>query len=612
MEFRILGRLEVVDENGPVALGPLKERLVLAVLLLHANEAVTRERLIDELWGESPPPTARKAVNVYISQVRKTLSRDGNDPIATEAGGYRLGLDPDQLDLSRMRHLLMQARECSSSGDLKAAAQLFREVLQLWRGPTLAGLLLESVGRHEIEQLDELRLTALMDRIDCDLALGHHEQVIGELNVLVTEHPLRERLRAQQMLALYRADRQADALDAYQQARQNLVDDLGIEPSSALQRLQQGILRHDPALEIPSGISAANGRPAGPRVAEGLVVDFPPLRDADRVQERPFQRRRSTRTVVLLGAIVAAGLAIGFAVAFTGETSSAVLARLMPGSLGRIDPSKNAFVQDVQVGGSPSGVAVGPGGVWTANESNSTVTKVDPASGLISSTPVGQHPSAVTVGSGAVWAASRVENTLLSIDPHPLEAHAPVRFVPFRGSFAAEPVSLTTEAGAVWIASNGAMVTRFSPVRNRSTKQWTPDLGANCVSSAAGWIWVGGESAVTRIDPATNEIVPQTTQLPGNAVGISAGAGWIWVVTSLPSELVRIDPKTAAISDSSPLPVGATGVTVGAGAVWVTNRAQHTVTRMDTTTLGVIKTIQVGGQPTGVAYWNQAVWVSVA
>jgi DNA-binding SARP family transcriptional activator len=260
VEYRILGPLEVVDEGEPVALGRLKERLVLATLLLHANEFVARERLIDELWGESPPPTARKAVNVYVSQLRKALVRNGHDPITTADGGYRLEVDAEQLDAARLQQLLATARERASAGEPEAAAELLREALALWRGPTLAGLLLESRGREEIAQLDELRLTALMDRIDCDLALGRHGQVLGELHVLVGEHPLRERLRAQQMVALYRADRQADALDAYQQARQTLTEELGIEPSESLQRLQQAILQHDPALEAPAGTTAVNGR----------------------------------------------------------------------------------------------------------------------------------------------------------------------------------------------------------------------------------------------------------------------------------------------------------------------------------------------------------------
>ncbi|HKD33954.1 MAG TPA: BTAD domain-containing putative transcriptional regulator [Gaiellaceae bacterium] len=259
MEYRILGPLEVVEGGQPVPLGRLKERLVLAVMLLHANEFVSRERLIDELWGEAPPPTARKALNVYVSKLRKALTRDGLYPIATEDGGYRFGIDHDELDVAHMQHLHVSARERVAAGELEAAAELLRDALGLWRGPTLAGLLFESHGRDEVAQLDELRLTALMDRIDCDLALGRHQDVLCELQVLVGEHPLLERLRAQLMLALYRADRQAEALDAYQQTRDVLVEELGIEPSPALQRLQKGILTHDPALELPTGIAAPSG-----------------------------------------------------------------------------------------------------------------------------------------------------------------------------------------------------------------------------------------------------------------------------------------------------------------------------------------------------------------
>src|SRR6266550_6999346 len=259
MEFRILGPLEVVEDGEPVALGTLKERLVLGVLLLHANEFVSRERLIDDLWGEAPPPTARKAVNVYVSKLRKALSLAGPDPIATASGGYRLQVEPDAVDANRVQLLVASAREHVAQGEMETAAERFQEALSLWRGPTLAGLLLESHGRDEVAQLDELRLTALMDRIDCDLVLGRHEDALGELQVLVGEHPLRERLRAQLMLALYRADRQAEALEAYQKAREVLVEELGIEPSPALQRLQKGILIQDPALELPAGSAAPNG-----------------------------------------------------------------------------------------------------------------------------------------------------------------------------------------------------------------------------------------------------------------------------------------------------------------------------------------------------------------
>jgi DNA-binding SARP family transcriptional activator/ABC-type sugar transport system substrate-binding protein len=311
VEFRILGPLEVVEDGNPVALGTLKERLVLGVLLLHANEFVSRERLIDDLWGEAPPPTAHKAVNVYLSKVRKALGGGGGSPITTGSGGYRLNVESEKLDAGRMQVLVAEAQERVAEGELESAAELFREALSLWRGPTLAGLQLESRGRDEVAQLDELRLAALMDRLDCDLALGRHEQALGELGVLVREHPLRERLRAQQMLALYRAGRQADALAAYAEARGTLVDDLGIEPSEALQRLQQAILRHDPALEAPTGTAAINGAALPPTpVEDATLAALPP-------RSRPRRRAFRRRYLLVAGLAAVAAVAVPAAVLST-------------------------------------------------------------------------------------------------------------------------------------------------------------------------------------------------------------------------------------------------------------------------------------------------------
>jgi DNA-binding NarL/FixJ family response regulator/DNA-binding SARP family transcriptional activator len=284
VEFRILGPLEVVEDGNPLALGTVKERLVLAVLLLHPNEFVSRERLIDDLWGEAPPPTAQKAVNVYLSKLRKALTGSGIDPIMTAPGGYLLKVDPERLDSSRMQILAGAGREFMAEGELEKAAERFREALLLWRGPTLAGLQLESRGRDEVAQLDELHLTLQMDRIDCDIALGREEEAVRDLNLLVREHPLRERLRGQQMLALYRSGRQAEALEAYADARKTLVDDLGIEPSEALQRLQQAILRQEPSLERPEGTTPLGGLlatavAARPRTRVVLAEDHYLLRE---------------------------------------------------------------------------------------------------------------------------------------------------------------------------------------------------------------------------------------------------------------------------------------------------------------------------------------------
>src|SRR5919109_2135269 len=255
-QFSLLGPLAVTSNGEAVALGGQKRRALLAVLLLEANQVVSRDRLIDALWGEEPPDTARNTIQVYVSQLRKLLPEG---MLETVAPGYRLAVEPDSVDLFEFVRLSEEGRGALAAGDAAGAAETLRAALALWRGPPLADLAWEPFAQSEIVRLEELRLAALEDRIDADLALGRHGQLVSELEQLVAEHPLRERLRAQLMLALYRSGRQADALAVYQRARRTLVDELGIEPSETLRRLERAILAHDPSLNAPQA------EPASPR-----------------------------------------------------------------------------------------------------------------------------------------------------------------------------------------------------------------------------------------------------------------------------------------------------------------------------------------------------------
>lgn len=243
MEFRILGPLEVVDGDRPLALGGERQRALLALLLTRANEVVSTDRLIDELWGMRPPKQALNTIQYYISQLRKTL---GADRIVTRAPGYMIRVEPDELDLARFERL-------SQDG----SAESLHAALELWRGPALADLAYESFARDEASRLEELRLVVQERRIDADLEGGRTAELVSELERLVAEHPLRERLRGQLMLALYRSGRQAEALAAYQAARSALVEELGIEPGPELQKLERAMLQQDPNLELVSEPPAA-------------------------------------------------------------------------------------------------------------------------------------------------------------------------------------------------------------------------------------------------------------------------------------------------------------------------------------------------------------------
>jgi len=256
MEFRILGPLEIVRDGEPLVLRAAKHRSLLAVLVLHANEVVSYERMFDELWGERPPATARTTLQVYVSGLRKAL---GPDRIVSHARGYLLHAEREEVDAARFQRLVAEAREQVKVGADEEAAERFRHALALWRGPALADVALESFARNEAERLDELRVAALEEQIECRLRLGREGDMIGELEALVGQHPLHERFRAQLMLALYRQGRQADALEAYRDARRTLVDGLGIEPGPELRELNHKILEQDPALApalarpLPSG-----------------------------------------------------------------------------------------------------------------------------------------------------------------------------------------------------------------------------------------------------------------------------------------------------------------------------------------------------------------------
>jgi DNA-binding SARP family transcriptional activator len=256
LEFRILGPLEVVDEKGPIRLGGPKQRATLTILLLSANRVVSIDRLADDLYAGAPPVTAVTQVQRQVSDLRKAFG--SAEVIETRSPGYLIPISAAQLDLDRFERLAEDAGRALAGGDAQAAADLLRNALALWRGAPLADLAYEPFAQSAIDRLEEIRLAALEQRIEADLALGRHTALIGELEQLVFDQPLRERSRAQLMLALYRSGRQAEALDVYRKTRAALVDEFGIEPSPALHELERAILSQDPSLDFrPNGNPSA-------------------------------------------------------------------------------------------------------------------------------------------------------------------------------------------------------------------------------------------------------------------------------------------------------------------------------------------------------------------
>jgi DNA-binding SARP family transcriptional activator len=288
MDFRLLGPLEVWDGDRQVAIAGTKRRAVLALLLLHANEVVSTDQIIDRLWSENAPKTAAASLHNHVSRLRKAL---GPDLLATHAWGYVLRVDPEQIDLHRFERLVADAEPLPAS---ERSAKL-ADALALWRGPALADLAFEPALTKDLARLEELRLAILEARLDADLEIGRNTEIIGELEALVAEHPLRERLRGNLILALYRDGRQAEALEVYRETRRLLADELGLEPSPALRDLERAILRQDASLA--------------------------PLVSAAQIHETAPSMRRRWLVYAALGAAVLAAAGIAILTADVFQTS---------------------------------------------------------------------------------------------------------------------------------------------------------------------------------------------------------------------------------------------------------------------------------------------------
>jgi DNA-binding SARP family transcriptional activator len=310
----------VWDEGGEVSLGGAKPRALLAVLLVHPNEVVPADRLIDELWGDDSPEDAAAALRVNVSRLRKALAQD---VLATRSPGYVVRVEPDELDLHRFERLMDEGRSLLARGLAADASERLREALSLWRGPALAEFAYESFAQPVIARLDEIRLAAIELRIEADLTLGRHDERVGEIEALVTEHPLREHLRMYLMTALYRSGRQAEALDAYQDARRALVEELGIDPSPALQELERAILRHDSSLDA---MTAAPTRMRGASERSILVaVSHETRADALLAVAEPLVRQPAR--VLIVTRLVADAAELRSASSWLEERRSALEAR---------------------------------------------------------------------------------------------------------------------------------------------------------------------------------------------------------------------------------------------------------------------------------------------
>ncbi len=587
LEFRILGPFRVSEGGEPLEVGVGKQRALLALLVLRAGEVVSTDRLIDALWEDRPPASALNSVHIYVSQLRKAL---GNRRLETRGHGYLLALEPEQLDLARFERLLGEGRALLGEGEAERAAETLRAALALWRGPPLSDFASEPFAHGEIARLEELRLAALEERIEADLALGRHAELVSELEALVRQHPLRERLRAQLMLALYRSGRQAEALAAYQQARRTLAEELGLEPGRRLQELEHAILRQDAQLDPPRQAATPLGR-----------------------------ARRKSGVLIAIGAVLLLSAATAVAgIELARRGSSAVT--IGPTSLTVIDPDSSKIVGAIELGFKSNLIAAGEGHVWVVDPTGSTLWKIDPRARRVAgifplAVGAGEVPFGLAVGGAAVWVAVlRGESqVVLELGPD----HGDLRLtIPYGqdvdAAYLARLNPLTVGGGAVWAidAAVGGLW-RIDPRTGRKRKL-TEGLDALSLAAGRGAVWVAGSAGVTKFDALTGLELGSTSlgsQTVSETSSVALGADAAWATGSTLQTLSKIDEQTIGTTETFAVGRGPSGVAVGEGAVWVANSRDGTVSRVDPGG-GEPETIELGSPPGGIAVAYGAVWTS--
>ena len=577
LQFRILGPLEVRRDGALVDLGPRKQRAVLALLLLNANRVLSTERLIDELWGDTPPETARSALQVYVAGLRKALGGEGS-ALRTSTPGYVLDVEPGALDLDCFSALRAEAR---AEADDAHRSELLREALELWRDTPLADLSGEPFTATAVAPFEEQRLQAVEERIDADLALGRHTVLVPELEALVAEHPYRERLRAQLMLALYRSGRQAEALAAYQAARRTLGEELGLEPGPELRDLEGAILRQDAQLTLEASVSSS---------AETRSEDS------------------SRRRALIVGAILIVAAAAGIALLLRDGSAPVTVP---PGSVAAIDPADNEVVAVLPVGPRPGPIVDGAGSLWVGNLEDRTLTRIDPRGKRILKTiPLPATPTGIDVGFDAVWVAHGRSGQLSRVDP---DFGRVATTVDLAGRAVYAPSGGVAVGGdSVWVVFGKSTLVRVQPSNMRPSGSTLTDFGAAHVVVGHGSVWVStGASSVQRFDPTTFEEGPLSELTVGRAPsGLAVNREAVWVAISGEDVVGRIDPSASSLV-TIPVGDGPDAVVVAAGAVWVANRLDGTVSRIDPQTNKVVDTIEVGNAPSGLAYADGLLWLTV-
>ena len=538
-EFRLLGPVEVVHDGRPLPLRGPKQRGLLALLLLGGGEPVSRDRLIEGLWGETPPPRVDHALDAQVSSLRRALAPTG-DRLVRRAPGYAFRVESGELDLERFGEL----RSAGEPGD----------ALALWRGPALADVLSEPFAATAARDLEDLRVATLEDRVEADLARGLGHELVPELERLAVEQPFRERLLGALALALYRAGRQAAALEVLAAARRRFAEELGLEPGPALRTLERRILEHDRSL--------------GPA--------------------RPQGGRRPRRWVAVAAAIAgAAGIA---AVALSGSDHAGAT-RLAGAQVVSFDAASGRMIRPAPLAFDPAGIAADSLGLWVTDPDDDLVARVDPRTGATTARLAIPGAGAIAVGDGAVWVAGAL--TVSRIDPATARV---TQTIPMRG----RPSAIAFGAGRVWVVDEaGRTLTRVLPATGARERTVALDDRPTALAVAYGLVWVASNAAdsVTAFDPSTMAPVA-TVGVGGGPVALAAGGGSVWVANSLDGTVSRIDPQHPRVLATISVAGGADALAFAGPSLWVAGASG--VARVDAGSGDVAATTAIDARPTSL------------
>ena len=549
-EFRILGPFEVVEQGHALALGGPRQRAVLAMLLLQRGQVVPTDRLIDQLWDERPPHSPEKTIQVYVSRLRKIL---GDGMLETAGPGYRLAINADQVDAERFDHLSDEGRAARAGGEPVRASEILRTALDLWRGPPLSDLADQGFVQPYIDRLTDLRLATIEDRIDAELALGGGG-LVPELEMLVGANPLRERLRGQLMLALYRSGRQAEALDAYRNGRSLLIEELGLEPCREVRDLQARILRHDPGLDPPAHtVSSETGH---------AHQAFAPAR-ADPRAERS-RAPEVAPVAAILAVVVAAVIVVGV---FTGQGQTAAIGRALrsPG-LGVFNDRSGDPLSATALADVPTRLTRAFGAVWATSYDAGTLVRIDAQESTVTQTvPIGTGATGVAAAAGDLWVADSLADQLERVDAGTYQVVETIHV----GS---DPTEVAAGAGSVWVANTA-------------------------------------DGTVSRIDPLTGTVV-KVIPVGASPDGLAVGDGSVWVALGGASGVARLDPRSDAVAQTIRVGSGPSSVAVGDAGVWVANTLDSTVSLINPRSDTVVLTRAVPGAPDALAATGSSAWIA--